>query len=106
MFAVIKTGGKQYKVATGDQLKLEKLDGEAGDVVEFDEVLLVSSDKDTVIGKPLVSGAKVSAKIVEQFRDKKVIIFKKLKRKGKRLKKGHRQYLTRVVIESVTAPGL
>ena len=87
MFAVIKTGGKQYKVASGDQLKLEKLEGAAGDVVEFDEVLLVSSDKDTVIGKPLVSGAKVSAKIVEQFRDKKVIIFKKLKRKGKRLRK-------------------
>jgi large subunit ribosomal protein L21 len=99
MFAVIRTGGKQYKVTSGDVIDVEKLEGSAGDKVEISEVLMVNEK----IGAPLVAGAKVLAEIVEQFRDDKVIIFKKRRRHNYRRKKGHRQYLTSIKITDIKA---
>lgn len=99
MFAIIRAGGKQYKVANGDTIRIEKTEGKAGDKVELGEVL-VAGDK---VGAPLVSGAKVMAEIVRQFRDEKVIVFKKKRRQNYRRKKGHRQYLTEVKITDIKA---
>lgn len=99
MFAVIRTGGKQYSVKSGDIIDVEKLEGDAGKKVEFGEVL-VAGDK---IGAPLLSGAKVLAEIVKQFRDDKVLIFKKRRRHNYRRRKGHRQYLTQVKITDIKA---
>lgn len=99
MFAVIRSGGKQYKVASGDVISVEKLAGEAGDKVEIGEVLMAGSK----IGAPLLNGAKVLAEIVKQFRDEKVIIFKKRRRHNYRRKKGHRQYLTEIKITEIKA---
>jgi large subunit ribosomal protein L21 len=105
MFAVIKTGGKQYRVATGDVLKLEKLAGEAGDMIEFAEVLLVGNGDDIAVGAPLVEGALVTAEVVEQGRAKKVISFKKRRRQNSRRIKGHRQHLTTVSIAEILTGG-
>src|SRR5690606_38529102 len=101
MFAVIKTGGKQYRVATNDVLNIEKLDGEAGSEVEFTEVLMIGGNGTTQIGTPTVSGAKVTAELVEQTRGPKLIAFKKRRRKNSRRKKGHRQDLTKVRITNI-----
>ncbi len=98
MFAVIRTGGKQYKVASGDIIAVEKLAGKAGDKVELGDVLMAG----TKIGDAL-KGAKVLAEIVKQFRDDKVIIFKKKRRHNYRRKKGHRQYLTTIKITDIKA---
>jgi large subunit ribosomal protein L21 len=97
MFAVIKTGGKQYKVAKDDVLTIEKLEAAAGDTVTFDEVLMVG-DK---VGAPTVAGATVSATVEDTFKDKKVIVFKKRRRQNYRRKKGHRQLRTRVRITDI-----
>ncbi len=97
MHAVIKTGGKQYRVAADDVLKIEKIEGEAGAKVEFGDVLMVG-DK---IGTPHVSGAKVIGEIVEQGRGPKVINFKKRRRQNSKRKKGHRQHLTTVKITGI-----
>jgi large subunit ribosomal protein L21 len=94
MFAVVKTGGKQYKVAVDDILKVEKLPGEAGSTVVLDEVLMVGDDKDLKVGTPTLSGVTVSAEILEQTRGDKIIVFKKKRRQGYRRKAGHRQDLT------------
>ncbi len=103
MFAVIKTGGKQYKVAVNDILSVEKLAGEAGEAVEFDQVLMLGGDKVTV-GAPLVGGASVKAEVLEQYRGEKVISFKKRRRKhSSKSTRGHRQYLTRVKITDIVA---
>ncbi len=99
MFAVIRSGGKQYKVTNGDVISVEKLAGEAGDKLEISEVLMAGSK----IGAPLLAGAKVLAEIVKQFRDDKVIIFKKRRRHNYRRKKGHRQYLTEIKITEIKA---
>ena len=99
MFAVIRSGGKQYKVASGDVISVEKLAGEAGDKLEISEVLMAGGK----IGAPLLAGAKVLAEIVKQFRDDKVIIFKKRRRHNYRRKKGHRQYLTEIKITEIKA---
>jgi large subunit ribosomal protein L21 len=99
MFAVIRTGGKQYKVANGDVIAVEKLAGSAGDKVEISDVLMV----DQKAGSPLLKGAKVLAEIVAQFRDDKVVIFKKRRRHNYRRKKGHRQYLTEIKITDIKA---
>ncbi len=99
MFAVIKTGGKQYRVAADDVVTVEKLDGEAGAKVEFTEVLMV----DKKIGAPLVEGAKVTAEIVEQGRAKKVIAFKKRRRQNSKRSRGHRQHQTTVRILDIAA---
>lgn len=102
MYAVIRTGGKQYRVSPGEVLRLEKLPGEVGQEIIFDDVLMVGGEEgEPVIGKPNVSDAKVVAKILQQARAKKIIVFKYKKRKGYRLKKGHRQYFTGVAIQSI-----
>ena len=105
MFAVIKTGGKQYRVAANDVLKVEKLDGEAGATVEFANVLAVGEGEAVEIGAPLVAGAVVTAEIVEQGRGEKVIAFKKRRRQNSRRKRGHRQYLTTVRISEILTGG-
>lgn len=101
MYAVIKTGGKQYRVTTNDKLIVEKLDGEAGATVEFTEVLMLGGNGEAKVGKPLIDGAKVTAEVVEQGRAKKVIAFKKRRRKNSRRKKGHRQEQTTVLIKDI-----
>ena len=105
MFAVIKTGGKQYKVAAGDVIKVEKLPGEAGETITLDDVLAVGEGADMKIGSPMVDGAQVSAEILEQGRGDKIIIFKKKRRQNYRRKKGHRQDLTVLRITDVAASG-
>lgn len=97
MYAVIKTGGKQYKVATGDVVKIEKIAGEEGKEVIFNEVLAL----DETVGTPLVSGASVKALVVKQAKDAKVIIFKKKRRHNYRRKNGHRQFVTLVEITDI-----
>ncbi len=103
MYAVIKTGGKQYRVEQGDTLAIERLDGDPGTKVNFGEVLLVGSESATKIGRPLIAGASVGATIVEQGRAKKIVVFKFRRRKNYKRKKGHRQYFTRVRIDSIAA---
>lgn len=102
MYAVIKTGGKQYRVAKDDVLTVEKLDGEAGAKIEFSDVLMVGSGDSVKVGTPVLSGAKVSAELVEQTRGPKLIAFKKRRRKNSRRKKGHRQDLTKVRITGIS----
>ncbi|MEM7189879.1 MAG: 50S ribosomal protein L21 [Pseudomonadota bacterium] len=105
MFAVIKTGGKQYKVASGDTLIVEKLAAEAGETVQFNDVLMIGGDS-PAIGDPMVSGAAVQAEVVDQGRGAKVYNFKKRRRKhGSKRLKGHRQYLTTVKVTEILASG-
>jgi large subunit ribosomal protein L21 len=103
MFAVVRTGGKQYKVANGDIIRVEKLAGEAGQSIQLDEVLLVSDDGNTTIGTPVVAGAAVTAEVVAQDRGPKIIVFKKKRRQNYRRKNGHRQDLTVLRITGITA---
>jgi large subunit ribosomal protein L21 len=100
---VIKTGGKQYKVAKDDVLEIEKLDAETGATVTFDDVLMLSGEAGTTVGTPVVAGATVTAEIVEQTRGPKVISFKKRRRQNSKRKRGHRQDLTRVKITAISA---
>jgi len=101
MYAVIATGGKQYRVSVGDEIFIEKLAGEAGDAVKFTEVLMVSDDNGTQVGAPTLDGAAVDAEIVKQGKQKKIIVFKYKAKKGFRRKKGHRQPYTRVRINAI-----
>ncbi|HFQ90901.1 MAG TPA: 50S ribosomal protein L21 [Desulfobulbus sp.] len=103
MYAIIRTGGKQYQVAAGDTLRVEKLQGNVGDTVEIEDVLLVADGESVRIGQPVVDGARVIAKIAEQGKAKKVIVFKKKRRKGFQVKKGHRQLYTALTIEEISA---
>ena len=105
MFAVIKTGGKQYKVAENDEIIVEKLDADAGAQVTFDEVLLVGGDAGTTVGAPTVAGASVVGEVSEQRKGAKVVIMKKRQRSTYRRKKGHRQHQTVVKITSILADG-
>ena len=105
MFAVIKTGGKQYKVAANDIIKIEKLQGELGDKVEFTDILIMGKDGQVKLGTPLLANTKVQATILDQIRDDKVIIFKKNRRHNYRRKNGHRQYLTVVQITDILPEG-
>src|SRR5260221_1397357 len=105
MYAVIKTGGKQYRVAADDKLQIEKLPGEAGDLVEFTDVLMVASDGSVDVGAPFVAGATVAGEIIGQVRGPKIIIFKKHRRKHFRRKNGHRQDLTSVKITEILTGG-
>lgn len=105
MFAVIKTGGKQYKVAANDVLKIEKLAGVSGDTVTFDQVLMVGEGDSVTVGAPLVDGALVAAELVEQARGKKIIVFKKRRRQNSRRRNGHRQDLTVVKITEILTGG-
>jgi large subunit ribosomal protein L21 len=102
MYAVIKTGGKQYRVTEGQRLRVEKLEGNPGDTVNFGEVLLVGGDTPK-IGQPLVAGAKVSAEIVDHDRGKKIVVFKFRRRKNYRRKQGHRQPYTELKITGISA---
>ncbi len=102
MYAIIETGGKQYKVQEGDEVRVEKLALEVGDSVDFDKVLLVADGDNCNYGTPTVEGAVVKATVLEQAKAKKVIIYKYLPKKDFRKKKGHRQPYTLVKIESIT----
>lgn len=101
MFAIIKTGGKQYKVAPGQKIKIEKLNVQEGKNVIFNEVLLLAGDKETKIGQPLVGGAKIEGKVLAQKRADKVIIFKYKAKKRHKVKRGHRQPFTLVEITKI-----
>lgn len=103
MFAVIKTGGKQYKVKVGDILQVEKLDAEEGQNVAFNQVLLIEHEEETMIGTPFIEKALVNAEVIANFKDKKVIVFKKKRRKQYKKKRGHRQELTRIKIEEIVS---
>ena len=103
MYAIVRTGGKQYQVEAGDTLRVEKLQGEVGDTVELDDVLLVVDGETVTIGQPVVEGAKVVAKVLEQGRHKKIIVFMKKRRQGYQVKKGHRQMYTALNIETISA---
>ncbi|WP_106302842.1 50S ribosomal protein L21 [Martelella mangrovi] len=103
MFAVIKTGGKQYRVNAEDTLRIEKLDAEAGSTVEFSDVLVVGEGADAKIGAPFVKGAVVKAEVVEQARNRKVIAFKKRRRQNSKRSRGHRQHVTVVKITDIVA---
>ena len=105
MFAVIKTGGKQYRVAANDLLKVEKVSGNAGDIVEFNEVLMVGEGEGAVVGAPTVAGALVTAQVVEQGRAAKVIAFKKRRRQNSKRTRGHRQHLTTIRIAEILTGG-
>jgi large subunit ribosomal protein L21 len=104
MFAVIKTGGKQYRVAADDKLKVERIDGQPGEIIQFSEVLVVGGDAVT-LGTPTVTGASVAAAVIEQSRGPKVIAFKKRRRKNSRRKRGHRQEYTLVQITEILTGG-
>lgn len=103
MYAIIKTGGKQYRVSEGQTLRVEKLGGEPGTDLNLNEVLLVTREGQATIGTPLVGGASVQARIVGQAKAKKVLIFKKKRRKGYHKKQGHRQFYTELKITGITA---
>ncbi len=106
MFAVIRTGGKQYKVAKDDVIAVEKLAGEPGAVIDFDQVLMIGGEgAEVAAGAPLVAGAAVSATVVEQSRAPKIIVFKKKRRHNYRRKKGHRQHQTVLRITEIRAAG-
>lgn len=105
MYAVIRTGGKQYKVAPQDVLQIEKIEGGAGDAVQFPDVLMVAGEGEPSVGSPLVLGAVVSAEVMEQGRGPKIIIFKKRRRQNYRRKRGHRQDLTTVRILEIFTDG-
>ena len=103
MYAIVKTGGKQYKVAQGDVLFVEKLEANKGDVVTLDQVLAVAGENGLTVGAPVVEGATVTAKVVAQGKAKKVIVYKYKAKKDYRRKQGHRQPYTKLVIESINA---
>ncbi|WP_425409974.1 50S ribosomal protein L21 [Hyphococcus sp.] len=105
MYAVVKTGGKQYRVSKDDILKVERLPGEAGEIVTLGEVMMLGDGGDVTVGAPVVDGASVAAEILEQKRDKKIIIFKKRRRQNYRRKKGHRQHLTVLKVTEILTDG-
>ncbi len=104
MYAILKTGGKQYKVSCGDMITIEKIEGDIGKEVSFEDVLMVVDDNNNVeVGRPLLTNAKVTAEITGQSKGKKIIVFKSKRRKGYRKKSGHRQLLTEVKIKEILA---
>jgi large subunit ribosomal protein L21 len=105
MYAVIKTGGKQYRVQPGDTIVVEKLDGEAGEAVNFGEVLMLGGDKGVTVGAPLIDGAAVAATLIETRKGEKVRIFKKTRRQGYRRTRGHRQTETVLRVTSISGAG-
>ena len=101
MYAVIKTGGKQYRVDPGKEVRVEKLDGEPGDPVTFDQVLMASDGENIRVGKPFLEDTKVVGRITQQGKDKKILVFKYKRRKGYRKKMGHRQQFTQIKIDEI-----
>ena len=102
MFAVLTTGGKQYKVSQGDLIDIEKLDGNVGDTITLEQVLMVGEGEKVEVGSPYVSGCKVTVEVIDQGKGAKVIIFKKKRRKGYRRKNGHRQLFTQIKITEIS----
>jgi len=102
MYVIVDIAGQQFKVEQGQEVFVHRLEGEEGDKLEFDKVLLVDNDGKVKVGKPIVKGAKIDAKIVNHLRADKVVVFKKKRRKGYQKSSGHRQDLTKVLIESIT----
>jgi large subunit ribosomal protein L21 len=103
MYAIIKTGGKQYKVSEGDVITVEKLAQAEGEAVVFDQVLAVVNDGDVKVGKPVIEGAKVTAKVEAQGKERKILVFKYKAKSNYRRRQGHRQPFTKVVIEKIEA---
>ena len=103
MYAVLRSGGKQHAVEAGDRLRVEKLAGDVGSSIVFNEILLVESGETVSLGRPLVAGATVSAKILRQDKAARVVIFKKRRRKGFHKKRGHRQFFTELEVTAITA---
>ncbi|HWQ75047.1 MAG TPA: 50S ribosomal protein L21 [Syntrophomonas sp.] len=101
MYAIIETGGKQYKVVEGEMVKVEKLEAGVGDKITLDQVLMIGDDNGSKIGNPLVEGAKITAAVLEQGRGKKIVVYKYKKRKNQRKKQGHRQAYTKLLIEKI-----
>ena len=104
-YAVIRTGGKQYRVTQGELLRLESLPGETGSDITFSDVLLTSAESAIQVGTPLVPGASVTARVVEHGKERKIIVFKKKRRKGYRRKRGHRQHFTAVQVKAINLGG-
>ncbi len=102
MYAIIETGGKQYKVAEGDVIKVEKLAVAEGQEYDFDKVLVVAKDSDVTVGAPYVAGAKVSASVLGEGKEKKVVVYKYKPKKGFHKKKGHRQPFTKLQIKAIS----
>ncbi len=100
-YAVIRTGGKQYRVTSGELLRIESLKGDVGNQVEFSDVLLTANEGSVQVGTPLVAGASVTAQIVEHGKERKIIVFKKKRRQGYRRKQGHRQHFTAVRVQNL-----
>ncbi len=100
-YAVIRTGGKQYRVTPGDVLQIEKLEGDPGTELQFTDVLMTAADGEVQVGTPTLSGARVTAHVVKQGRGKKILVFKKKRRKNYRRRQGHRQYLTTVQVDAI-----
>jgi len=105
MYAIVQTGGKQYKVQPGDQLKVEKLPGETGTSVDLNQVLALSTEEGITLGTPLVEAALVKATILRTARDRKIVVFKKKRRKGYHKKQGHRQWYTLLKIDGIETAG-
>jgi large subunit ribosomal protein L21 len=105
MYAIVDIAGQQFKVKKDQKLFVHRLVGEVGNQVDFDRVLLIDNDSSVSVGAPVLQGAMVSAKILEHLKGDKVIVFKKRRRKGYRVKNGHRQYLTQIVIEEIVEKG-
>lgn len=103
MYAVIQTGGKQYRVQQGDVIFVEKINAQADEAVTFDEVLLVGNDGETKIGTPVVEGAKVEGKVLAQVKSKKIVVYKYKAKKNERKKQGHRQPYTKIEITAINA---
>jgi large subunit ribosomal protein L21 len=101
MYAVFRTGGKQFRAKPGDRVRVPSLEAEPGDAIEFDEVLIASDGDDVSVGAPVVDGARVKAEVLGHGRDRKVIVFKRKRRKGYRLKQGHRQGFTEIRVDDV-----
>lgn len=104
MIAVVKTGGKQYKISEGDVIQVEKLKGDVGETINLDKVLICGEGGSVKVGAPYLEGCTVACEVTEQLRGKKIIVFKKHRRKNYRRKNGHRQSLTRLKITGITAP--
>ena len=104
-YAVIRTGGKQYKVSPGELLRVELLSGEVGSEITFSEILLTSADGAVQVGTPLISGSSVTARIVQHGKERKILVFKKKRRKNYRRKRGHRQHFTAVQIKTINLGG-
>lgn len=103
MFAIVETGGKQYTVREGDQLKVEKISAEAGDEIALDKIVCLGENEDVQFGRPYVENAKVKCDVLEQARDRKVVVFKHKRRKDYRRTQGHRQCFTRLKVKAIQA---